>query len=211
MQAHGPTPDTRFPIPGVERSGFLRNFITRATIEVGDYTYYDDPAGPARFEENVLYHFDFIGDRLIIGRYCSIAAGTRFLMNGGNHPTTWGTTFPFPVFGKGWEVAMPAEWPNRGDTRVGNDVWIGYGATILPGVTIGDGAIIASCAVVTKDVPPYAIVGGNPAALLRYRFDESTIARLLALQWWDWPVERVTAHVKELCSSNITSLLETTI
>jgi virginiamycin A acetyltransferase len=174
---------------------------------VGDYTYYDDPRGPERFEDNVLYHFDFIGDRLIIGRFCSIAAETRFLMNGGNHPTTWGTTYPFPIFGNGWEVAMPASWPHRGDTRVGNDVWIGYGATILPGVTIGDGVIVASCSVVTRDVPAYAIVGGNPAAIIRYRYDESTIARLLQLRWWDWPIERITTRLQDLCTDVVTALI----
>ena len=208
MTNAGPDPATRYPIPGVVRSGFLKNFITRPTIEVGDFTYYDDPRGPERFEENVLYHFDFIGDRLVIGRFCSIAAETRFLMNGGNHPTTWGTTYPFPIFGRGWEAAMPTSWPHKGDTRVGNDVWIGYGSTIMPGVTIGDGAIVASCSVVTKDVPPYAIVGGNPAKVVRYRFGEATIARLLELRWWDWPIERITARVADLCSDDVSALLE---
>jgi virginiamycin A acetyltransferase len=141
MIVEGPSPDTTYPIPGVTRTGFLRAFITRPNIEVGEYTYYDDPPGPEHFEANVRYHFDFIGDRLVIGRYCSIAAEVRFIMNGGNHATTWLTTFPFPVFGAGWEVAMPERWPMRGDTTVGHDVWIGHGAVILPGVTIGNGAI----------------------------------------------------------------------
>jgi virginiamycin A acetyltransferase len=203
----GPTPDTRFPIAGVDRSGFLRNFITRPNIRVGDYTYYDDPRGPERFEENVLYHFDFIGDALVIGRFCSIAAETRFLMNGGNHHTRWATTYPFPIFGHGWESAMPSSWPMKGDTVVGNDVWIGYGSTIMPGVHIGDGAIVASCSVVTKDVPPYAIVGGNPAHVIRYRFDDATIAALLALAWWDWDIETISARLGALCSDDIASLL----
>lgn len=200
---YGPSPDTRHPIAGVTRTGFLKPFITRPNIVVGDYTYYDDPRGPEHFEENVLYHFDFIGDRLVIGKYCSIAADVKFIMNGGNHPTTWMTTYPFPIFGGGWESAMPSEWPTRGDTVVGNDVWIGYGATIMPGVRIGDGAIIATAAVVTKDVAPYAIVGGNPAQLLRYRFDEQTIARLLAIRWWDWDREKVARNVKALCSGDV--------
>lgn len=205
--ATGPSPTTPHPIPGVTRTGFLNQFITRPTITVGDYTYYDDPRGPERFEENVLYHFDFIGDRLVIGRFCSIAAETRFIMNGGNHATSWATTFPFPIFANGWEVAMPNEWPHKGDTVVGNDVWIGYGATVMPGVRIGDGAIVAACSVVTRDVPPYAIVGGNPATVLRHRFDDATIARLLELRWWDWDAATITRRVKDLCSNNVAALL----
>lgn len=202
----GPSPTTRHPIPGAERVAFLKNFITRANIEVGDYTYYDDPDGAERFEHNVLYHFDFIGDRLIIGKFCSIAAGVRFLMNGGNHHVATLSSYPFSIFGQGWEGAAPESWPHKGDTRVGNDVWIGYGATILPGVTIGDGAVIGSLSVVTGDVPPYAIVGGNPAKVIRYRFDEPTIARLLALRWWDWDIERITRHVAAIAGTDIGAL-----
>lgn len=203
---HGPSPLWRHPIDGVERVGFLKAFVTRPTIEVGDYTYYDDPAGVERFEENVLYHFDFIGDRLIIGRFCSIAAETRFVMNGGNHATDQLTTFPFSIFGNGWEVAAPESWPYRGDTVVGNDVWIGYGATIMPGVTVGDGAIIASKSVVTKDVEPFAVVGGNPAKPIRYRFDEETRRELLEIAWWDWDAEKVTRNVRAICSSDLEAL-----
>ncbi len=202
----GPSPETRYPIPGVTRTGFLKPFITRPTIVVGDYTYYDDPRGPEHFETNVLYHFDFIGDRLIIGKYCSIAAEVKFIMNGGNHPTNWLTTFPFPIFGHGWEAATPTSWPVRGDTQVGNDVWIGYGALVMPGVRIGDGAIVATGSVVTKDVPPYAIVGGNPAGILRHRFDEATIARLLSLRWWDWDTAKVARNVRALCDGDIAAL-----
>lgn len=203
----GPDPGARFPLDGITRLGFLKNFVTRPTIVVGDYTYYDDPLGPQRFEENVLYHFDFTGDRLVIGKFCSIAAETRFIMNGGNHPTTWLTTFPFPVFGHGWERATPPAWPNRGDTVVGNDVWIGYAATIMPGVTIGDGAVVATKSVVTRDVPPYAIVGGNPATVIRYRFDEPTIAKLLDLRWWDRDIDWITANVGALCGGTIDDLV----
>ncbi|NJD19704.1 MAG: CatB-related O-acetyltransferase [Gemmatimonadetes bacterium] len=203
---HGPDPSARHPITGAFRTGFLKNFVTRSNIVVGDYTYYDDPAGPERFEENVLYHFDFIGDRLVIGKFCSLAAGCRFIMNGGNHPTDWLTTYPFPVFGNGWEAAMPREWPHHGDTVVGNDVWMGYGITVMPGVAIGDGAIVASGSVVTRDAPPYAIVGGNPAQVIRYRFDEADRARLLALRWWDWDAAKITRNVRALCSGDIAAL-----
>ena len=193
----------KFPIPGVTRTGFLKPFITRSNIIVGDFTYYDDPKGPEHFEDNVLYHFDFIGDKLIIGKFCSIAAEVRFIMNGGNHPTDWLTTFPFPIFGNGWETALPERWPTKGDTIVGNDVWIGYGALIMPGVTIGDGAIIAAGSVVTKNVLPYTIVGGNPAQVIRNRFDGITISKLEKISWWNWDMDKITRYVKAICSSNI--------
>lgn len=202
----GPSPSVRHPIVGAERTGFLKNFITRPNIEVGDYSYYDDPNGVEQFEKNVLYHFDFIGDRLVIGRFCSIAAQTRFIMNGGNHATDWFTTFPFPVFGSGWEAASPESWPNRGDTIVGHDVWIGYSATIMPGVQVGNGAIIATGSVVTRDVEPFAIVGGNPAQLIRYRFDEATRAALTEIAWWDWGAERISRNVRAICSADLEAL-----
>jgi len=206
MLTQGPPPADRHPIVGIQRTGFLRNFITRPNIVVGDYTYYDDPRGPECFEENVLYHFEFTGDKLLIGRFCSIAAETRFIMNGGNHPTDWLTTYPFPIFGHGWEAAMPASWPTKGDTVVGNDVWLGYRALVMPGVQIGNGAIVATASVIAKDVPAYAVVGGNPAAILRYRFDEGTIARLQTLAWWDWEPEKLTRNVRALCAGDVTAL-----
>jgi virginiamycin A acetyltransferase len=206
VTAEGPTPDAKHPIPGVTRTGFLRPFITRPNIVVGEYTYYDDPRGPEHFEANVLYHFDFNRDRLVIGRYCSIAADVRFIMNGGNHPTTWLSTLPFPIFGAGWEAAMPERWPTKGDTTVGHDVWIGYGAVIMPGITIGNGAIIAAATVVTRDVPAYAVVGGNPGAVLKYRFDEVTIGRLQRLEWWTWDAGKVCRNVKALCASDLDAL-----
>ena len=147
-----------------------------------------------------------LADRLVIGRFCSIAAETRFIMNGGNHATDWFTTYPFPVFGQGWEVAAPESWPNRGDTVVGHDVWIGYGATIMPGVHIGDGAIIASKSVVTRDVDPFAIVGGNPADLIRYRFDEKTRQSLGRIAWWDWDAAKITRNVQSICAGDLEAL-----
>jgi virginiamycin A acetyltransferase len=202
----GPSPSVRHPIEGAERVGFLKNFITRPNIEVGDYSYYDDPRGVEQFERNVLYHFDFIGDRLSIGRFCSIAAETRFIMNGGNHATTWFTTYPFPVFGEGWETATPESWPYRGDTIVGHDVWIGYGSTIMPGVRIGNGAIVGTRSVVTKDVAPFAIVGGNPAELIRYRFDEETRRALTEIGWWDWDAGKITRNLRAICSNDLDAL-----
>ncbi len=206
MPADIPSPGTPYPLPNQTRLGYLKNHITRPNILVGDYTYYDDPAGMQEFERNVLYHFDFIGDRLIIGKFCSIATGVKFIMNGGNHRTDWLTNYPFPVFGGDWAAAMPDHWPNKGDTVIGSDVWIGHGATLMPGVQIGDGAIIASEAVVTSNVEPYAIVGGNPAKLIRARFDAPTIDRLLQIRWWDWPMEKITANVTAICGGDVAAL-----
>ena len=158
------------------------------------------------FERNVLYHFDFIGDKLLIGRFCSIAAETRFIMNGGNHPTDWLTTYPFPVFGEGWEVANPESWPTRGDTVVGHDVWIGYGVTVMPGVSIGNGAIVAAESVVTRDVEAFDIVGGNPAKHIRHRFDEPTRGALQEMAWWHWDAEKITRHVRAICSGDVSAL-----
>ncbi|MBD1919111.1 MULTISPECIES: CatB-related O-acetyltransferase [Cyanophyceae] len=205
---HGPHPTTRYPIPGITRTAFLNTLVTNPNILVGDYTYYDDFENPENFERNVLYHFDFIGDKLIIGKFCSIASDVKFIMNGGNHRTDWFTNYPFPVFGQGWESVMPNEWPYKGDTVIGHDVWIGYGATLMPGVQVGDGAIIAAQSVVTKAVPPYAVVGGNPAQVIRYRFDETTIEALLEVQWWHWEIEKITRHLPVICGADLQALRE---
>ncbi len=202
----GPSPDTRHPIAGQTRLVYLKNIVTNPNIIVGDYTYYDDFDNPENFERNVLYHFDFIGDRLIIGKFCSIASDVKFIMNGGNHRTDWFTNYPFPVFGHGWESAMPEEWPHKGDTVIGNDVWIGYGATLMPGVQIGDGAIIASQSVVTKSVAPYTVVGGNPARAIRQRFDDATRQTLLEIQWWHWDIAKITRNLKAICGADLEAL-----
>ncbi|MCS6173194.1 Vat family streptogramin A O-acetyltransferase [Shewanella baltica] len=208
----GPNPNDKAPMKGFPQVGFLKNFITRENIIVGDYTYYDDPAGPERFESNVLYHFDFIGDKLIIGKFCAIAKDVKFIMNGANHQVSGFSTYPFYIFGNGWEKVMPnpADLPHKGDTCIGNDVWIGYNATIMPGVKIGHGAIVASQSVVTKDVPPYAVVGGNPATVIKLRFEQDVIDKLVAIAWWDWPIEKITQHLHAIAGADLTNLQQAT-
>lgn len=190
---------------GFPQVGYLKNFITSPNIEVGDYTYYDDPDGPEHFEKNVLYHFDFIGDKLIIGKFCAIAKNVTFIMNGANHQSTGFSTYPFFIFGNGWEKSapQPGDLPFKGNTEIGNDVWIGYNATIMPGVKIGNGAIIASKSVVTNDVPAYAVVGGNPAKIIKQRFDDKTINALLSIAWWDWSSDKITAHLDAITQNNL--------
>jgi virginiamycin A acetyltransferase len=195
-------PDVVYPIENWYRTCFLKNIITNPQIIVGDYTYYDDTEDVYNFEKNVLYLFDFIGDKLIIGKFCQIASGVRFIMNGANHAMSGISTYPFEVFGKSWSNTLSNDL-NKGDTVIGNDVWIGNSATIMPGVKIGHGAIIGTNTLVTKDVAPYTIVGGNPGKLIRNRFDQQTIDFLLELAWWDWPIERITKHVKDIASGNL--------
>ncbi|MGB3188806.1 MAG: CatB-related O-acetyltransferase [Limnoraphis sp.] len=207
---NGPSPDQQYPLPNQTRLVYLKNIIKNPNIIVGDYTYYDDFENPENFERNVLYHFDFGGDKLIIGKFCSIASDVKFIMNGGNHRTDWFTNYPFPVFGLGWEVAMPDSWPNKGDTMISNDVWIGYGATIMPGIQVGDGAIIASQSVVTRSVEPYTVVGGNPAQEIRKRFEESIIQELLEICWWDWEIDKITRNLKAICGSDLDALRKAT-
>lgn len=204
-----PNPNTVFPLANYERLCFLKNVVKNPNIEVGDFTYYDDFEDVANFEKNVKYLFDFTGDRLVIGKFCAIASGVTFLMNGGNHLVEAISTFPFSIFGDGWEGAMEGKtFPTKGNTTVGNDVWIGYNSVILPGVTIGDGAVIASCSVVTKNVEPYAIVGGNPAREIRKRFSDEHIRALLALKWWDWDLEKITRNLSLLTGNDVEALLK---
>jgi len=204
----GPDPDALHPMAGHSRVTFIRNLDLPENVEAGAYTYYDDPAGPQAFLDAILYHFAFIGDRLVIGKFCAIAAETRFLMNGGNHRLDGLSTYPFPIFGGDWvgRFAGELDFPNRGDTVIGNDVWLGFRSTVMPGVTIGNGAVVAAHAVVTADVPPYAIVAGNPAKIVRRRFSEEEAARLQAVAWWDWPVERITAHLPLIGGGDIAAL-----
>ena len=205
----GPDKNTLFPLAHYDRLCFLKNIIKNPNIIVGDYTYYDDFEDVHNFEKNVKYHFDFIGDQLIIGKFCMIASGATFIMNGGNHLVNAVTSYPFAIFGHGWESAMEGkDYPNKGNTVIGNDVWMGHQAMIMPGVTVGDGAIIGTRAVVTKDVPPYAIVGGNPATVIKYRFSETQIEQLLDLKWWDWSIEKITQQVQILTGANVEALLQ---
>lgn len=201
------SPLTTFPLPNYDRLCLLKNIVKSPQIEVGDFTYYDDFETVENFEQNVRYLFDFVGDKLIIGKFCQIASGVTFIMNGANHLTDAVSTFPFAIFGDDWAGAMAGKsYPSRGDTTVGNDVWIGYEATIMAGVTIGDGAIIGAKSVVTRDVPPYTIVGGNPAREIRKRFTDEEIEHLLAVRWWDWPVERITEKLGVLTGNTPTDL-----
>lgn len=206
----GPDPDNRHPLNGESHTVFLKTVITRPTIIVGDYTYYHDPDHAADFESrNVLYHFDFVGDRLVIGRFCALATDCRFIMNGANHVTSGFSTYPFNIFSKDWAEGFdPATYAQgyRGDTRVGNDVWIGRDATILPGVTIGDGAIVGACSVVASDVPACAVVAGNPARVVRYRFSPEIVETLLEIAWWNWPAEKITRHVDAIRGMDLEKL-----
>ncbi|MGB3555620.1 MAG: CatB-related O-acetyltransferase, partial [Jannaschia sp.] len=197
----GPDPDTLAPMaPAYDGTVFLRPLAEgRTNVTVGAYSYYDDRDGTRDFfDRNVLHHYDFIGDRLSIGPFCALAHGVRIFMNGGTHAMDGFSTFPFNIFGHGWEEGFdPATWTagSRGDTAIGADVWIGDHATIMPGVTVGAGAIVAAAAVVTRDVPPYAVVAGNPATIVRTRFDDGLVARLLAVAWWDRGADWITCNL----------------
>lgn len=203
---NGPNPDHRFPLPKIKRIVFIKNFIRDTKITAGDFSYFDNEENFDAFERTVLYHYPFSQDRLVIGKFCAIASGVRFIMNGANHVISGLSTYPFPIMQGGWEAHIDANWPFKGDTVVGNDVWIGYRAVIMPGVKIGDGAIVSAMAVVTKDVPPYTIVGGNPAQVIRERFDAPVVEKLLQLQWWDWPIDAVTQAIPALMSGEIEKL-----
>lgn len=192
-----------YPRTGDNQTIYLKNVITNPNITVGAFTMYNDFVNdPVQFEKNnVLYHYPINHDKLIIGKFCSIACGAKFLFNSANHAMMSLSTYPFPLFFEEWDLKredVASSWDNKGDIVVGNDVWIGYEAVILAGVTIGDGAIIGTRAVVTKDVPPYTIVGGIPAKSIRKRFDDKTISHLLQLKWWDWPKEKITKHINAI-------------
>lgn len=208
MKITGPDPDSIYPIKDYNKLVFLKNFIQASNILVGDYTYFDDRRnGPEKFEEyNVLYNYDFSKVKLVIGKFCAIAAEVRFIMTG-DHKLDAISTYPFPIFGHGWESAFNVyDLPVKGDILIGNDVWFGYDSLIMNGVTIGHGAIIAARAVVVKDVPPYSIVAGNPAKLVKKRFDDTTTQRLLQIAWWDWDIEKINKHLDVICHLDVDRL-----
>lgn len=201
-----PDPNEIFPNE-YKTSCFIKNVITAPNIIVGDYTYYDDALAPTEFEKNnVLFNYPEFGDKLIIGKFCSIASGTKFIMGSANHRLGSVTTYPFNVFGGSWQENTPdhmSQLPFKGDIVIGNDVWIGRESIIMPGVKIGDGAIIAAYSVVTKDVEPYSVVGGNPARFIKKRFNDELIELLLEFKWWDLPPEKLVTVLPLLCDFDL--------
>jgi virginiamycin A acetyltransferase len=190
---------------------YLKNVITDPNIIIGDYTMYNDfVSDPTQFEKNnVLYHYPVNKDILIIGRFCSIACGAKFVFTSANHTLKSLSTYPFPIFFEEWELDktnVASAWDNKGNIVIGNDVWVGFDAVILSGVHIGDGAIIGARAVVTKDVPPYTIVGGIPAKEIKKRFDEKTIQKLQQIEWWNWPFEKIRQNLPCIMNGEINKL-----
>lgn len=200
-----------YPRPGDNQTVYLKSVITHQNIEVGDFTIYNDFVNdPRDFEKNnVLYHYPINHDRLIIGKFCSIACGAKFIFNCANHTLKSLSTYTFPLFFEEWDLSksdVVSAWDNKGDIVIGNDVWIGYDAIIMAGVTIGDGAIIGTRVVVTKDVEPYSIVGGVPAKEIRKRFSTDIIARLQELQWWNWDADIIRNSIKAIQDGDLGSL-----
>lgn len=193
-------PDEIYPVSGTRSVTYVKPTVTRPNIIVSEFTYFSDED----FESHVTHHYDFNGDKLIIGKFCQIAAGVNFIMNGANHQMNAVSTFPFYIF-NGWQQEAPpmSEMPLKGDTVVGNDVWIGQNATILPGVRIGDGAIIGANSTVGSDVEPYTIVAGNPARVIRKRFDDELIEVLEEVKWWDLPADEINELIPVLSCSDL--------
>ena len=202
----GPDPNAVHPNERVPSVCYIKNVITRPNIQVGDYTYYDDAETNGEdFESHVTHHYEFLGDRLVIGKFCAIGKGVEFVMNGANHRMGSVTTYPFNIFGHGWEKCTPTleELPLRGDTVVGNDVWLGQNVTVMPGVHIGDGAVIGTGSVVASDIPPYTVAAGNPCRPIRLRFDQALVDCLLELRWWDCDAEKIFRNLEVLCSGDL--------
>lgn len=201
-----------YPRTNDNQTVYLKNIITNPNIIVGDYTIYNDfVSDPTRFEtNNVLYQYPINHDRLLIGKFCSIACGAKFIFTSANHTLKSLSTYPFPLFFEEWGLdkrEVASAWDNKGDIVIGNDVWIGYEAVVLSGVHIGDGAIIGARAVVTKDVPPYTIVGGVPATEIRKRFDEAAINKLLQVRWWNLPFETINDLLPSIMNGEVKEFL----
>lgn len=209
------SPSTQYPV-NLQEGGvwphtiFLKNFIDHPNIQVGDYTYFNDFRLPVDDVRQLLIPYLFVGapEKVTIGKFVQIAHGVQIITSSANHQMDGFSTYPFVTFGEPWASSYQAQWPAARNTVIGNDVWIGHEAVIMPGVTIGDGAIIATRSVVTKDVEPYSTVGGNPAKLIRKRFDDPVIERLLEIKWWDWPIDRVTQHIAHIVAGDINALKE---
>ena len=200
-----PDPNVVHPIPGYDKEIYVKPTICNPNILVGEFTYIAD----SEFERHVTHHYEWNGDKLIIGKFCQIAAGVEFVMNGANHQMNAVTTFPFYTL-EGWDMAppAPADLPHKGDTVIGNDVWIGQNAVILPGVHVGDGAIIGANSVVGSDVAPYTVAVGNPARAVRKRFDDALIDLLLEFKWWDRSVDEINGLIPILTSSDLERVRE---
>lgn len=207
-----PDPNTVFPTEH-KTICFVKNVIAAPNISVGDYTYYDDPVDPTVFEKNnVLFNWSEFGDKLTIGKFCAIASGVKFIMGPANHRMSSVSTYPFAVFGGAWAANIPShleQLPMKGDIVIGNDVWIGRESIIMPGVKIGDGAIVAAYSVVVKDVPPYTVAGGNPAKAIRKRFEDTLAVLLARLKWWDFPPDKLVQFIPILCSGDLPLVQQT--
>ncbi len=203
----GPDKNAAYPIEGNDVLHYVKNTVKASNIIVGDYTYYSAQSPDETFEDRVLFNFELLGEKLILGKFTCMGPGTCFVMGGANHRMD-GSTYPFNIFGHGWERHTPSleELPLKGDTVVGNDVWIGMEAMIMPGVTIGDGAIVSARALVTSDVPPYTIVGGNPAKKIKQRFDDETVKRWQALEWWNLPEEVILKNIDLITAGKLEAL-----
>lgn len=206
-------PNEKYPVKMVDGDTwpctiFLKNFIDHPNIQIGDYTYYNDFRLPVDDVRQLLVPYLHLAapEKLIIGKFVQIAHGVQIITSSANHQMDGFSTYPFDIFGEPWRSSYQSKWPNKGDTKIGNDVWIGHEGLIMPAVTIGDGAIIASRSVVTKDVPPYTIVAGNPAKIVRKRFDEEVIKSLLEIKWWDWSIEKINKNISKIVAANINEL-----